>query len=257
MHSILAKTLFITSLFFSSLFALAESQPLAKLKVRFATDANYYPFEYFTEQKTIAGFDIDIAKAICEAVQLVCSFQHHRFDGLLLTLNFGQYDAVIAAMDITQERLTKVDFSDSYYRVAPVFISSKSLQGQFSLKAKSVGVLANSSNQNYLVEFAPKDSYIVPYSTSELALLDLQAKHIDVVFADFAVIHEFLANYQGKQQLVISRSEEVFMKQFSEGYGIAVKKGNHKLRKRLNKGLAIIKENGTFAQIVEQYFPSR
>ncbi|WP_413692358.1 transporter substrate-binding domain-containing protein [Psychromonas sp. KJ10-2] len=154
------------------------AQALEKIQVRFATDANYYPFEFLTEDKKIAGFDIDIAMAICDEMNMSCSFEHHRFDGLLLTLPFGRYDAVIAALDITSERLEKVDFSDSYYKVPPVFVSKNPLQTAFSLSGKLIGVQANTSNQNYLIKLAPEDSYIVPYFSSKAALLALQREKL-------------------------------------------------------------------------------
>ena len=225
-----------------------------QLQVKFATDANYFPFEYLSDNKEIEGFDIDIAKAICEQANLKCSFEHHRFDGLLLTLPFGRYDAVIAALDITSERLEKVDFSDSYYKVPPVFISKEQLQGKFSLAGKFIGVQANTSNQNYLIQSAEKNSYIVPYYSSQAALNDLKLQRIDAVFADFAVVNDFLSK-QEDVSLVISRTESVFVEQFSKGYGIAIKKGNNVLRARLNEGLKIIVENGTYAKIFKEYFP--
>lgn len=249
----LTLTLLFTCLGSMAAQEVAVTEPVKK--VRFATDANYYPFEYFNENKIISGFDIEVAKAICLAEELECSFQQHRFDGLLLTLSFGQYDAVIAAIDITSERLKSVDFTDSYYREPPAFISRKTSQKEFSLKGKFVGVLANSSNQTYLNQFAPEGSYIVPYSSSEAALLDLQEQKIDAVFADFAVINSFLTNYQGQTKLAIQHTEEVFMTQFSEGYGIAVKKGNQALLERLNKGLKTIKANGIYDKIFDKYFP--
>ena len=226
-----------------------------QLQVKFATDANYFPFEYLSDDKEIQGFDIDIAKAICEQANLKCSFEHHRFDGLLLTLPFGRYDAVIAALDITSERLEKVDLSDSYYKVPPVFISKEQLQGEFSLEGKFIGVQANTSNQSYLIQFAKENSYIVPYYSSQAALNDLKLQRIDAVFADFAVVNDFLSKQEQDNELVISRTEAVFVEQFSKGYGIAVKKNNHILRQRLNLGLKQIVENGTYAKIFQEYFP--
>jgi len=229
---------------------------LEPLKVKFATDANYFPFEYLDQQQTIQGFDIDIAKAVCEEVNLQCSFEHHRFDDLLLMLSFRTYDAVIAALDITDERLAMVDFSDSYYKEPPVFISKEQLQGKLSLEGKFIGVQSNTSNQNYLVKtLANKNSYIIPYFSSKAALEDLKGQKIDAVFADFAVVNQFLNEQKDQSKLVISRTERVFVEQFSKGYGIAVKKGNNILRKRLNEGLKKIVENGTYANIYQKYFP--
>ena len=225
-----------------------------KIDVKFATDTNYYPFEYISSDQQIVGFDIDIAKAICKEVNLKCSFQHHNFNGLLLTLTFSRYDAAIAALDITSERLKLVDFTESYYKTAPVFVGQQNENESFSLEGKFIGVQANTSNQSYLSQHMKENSYIVPYFSSAEALNDLKNQKIQVVFADSAVVNHFVKQQGPNSTLTIQRVEEDFVKDFSEGYGIAVKKGNDKLRKQLNEGLNIIKKNGTYDKIFQRYF---
>ena len=239
---------------FASFLKADETQPI---QVKFATDTNYYPFEYISEDQQIVGFDIDIAKAICKEVKLQCSFKHHNFNGLLLTLQFGRYDAAIAALDITSERLEMVDFTNSYYKTAPVFISQQTANKGFSLEGKFIGVQANTSNQSYLTRNLKENSYIVPYFSSAEALADLKQQKIDAVFADSAVVTHFLSQQDAQSTLAIQRVEESFLSGFSEGYGIAVRKGNAKLKQQLNKGLEIILANGIYSKIFQQYFPQQ
>lgn len=225
-----------------------------KLVVRFATEANYYPFEYLGDLGELQGFDIDIAKAICVAEELDCSFDNQSFESLLLTLAFGRFDAIIAALDITQERQSTVDFSNSYYKVAPVFVSLSGSADSFTLAGKFIAVQANSSNQNYLIDHANKESFVIPYLTLTTALSDLKAGEIDAVFADQAVIFNFLEKSDNRHLFSIRRSEEKFVDLFSDGYGIAVKKGNVKLKKRLDQGLKKIQANGVYLEIFKRYF---
>ena len=175
---------------------------------------------------------------------------------MLLTLTFSRYDAAIAALDITEERLKLVDFTDNYYKTAPVFVGQEheNENEAFSLEGKFIGVQANTSNQSYLSEHMKENSYIVPYFSSAEALNDLKNQKIQVVFADSAVVNHFLKQQSANSTLVIQRVEKSFVKTFSDGYGIAVKKGNDKLRKQLNEGLNIIKKNGTYDKIFQQYF---
>ncbi|WP_028864343.1 transporter substrate-binding domain-containing protein [Psychromonas aquimarina] len=233
---------------------LSAAEPNEPLTVSFATESNYYPFEYLNEKQELQGFDIDIANAICQAVNLSCSFHPQSFDSLLLTLQFGRFDAVIAALDITDERKEKVDFSDSYYKNPPVFVSKKSSSDDFSIAGKFIGVKANTSNQNYLIRYAKEDSFIISYLTVSDALIDLKNGKIDGAFADHAVVADFLKQEDNEKYFSIRRIEDMFMRKFSEGYGIAVKKGNDQLRERLNLGLKIIIENGTYQKIYDLYF---
>ncbi|MEH6452974.1 MAG: transporter substrate-binding domain-containing protein [Psychromonas sp.] len=225
------------------------------LSIKFATEANYFPFEYLDEQKQIKGFDIDIANAICNAVNLTCSFHHQSFDSLLLTLQFGRFDAVIAALDITEERLQQVDFSESYYKNTSVFVSRNSAFEKFTIKDKFIGIQANSSNQAYLIKYAKEDSFIIPYPSFSDAFDDLAKDRIDVVFADQAIVNDFLEKDDNEEHFSIHKEpENIFTAPFSEGYGIAIQKGNVVLQQRLNSGLKIIIENGSYQEIYNRYF---
>ncbi|PKF61906.1 amino acid ABC transporter substrate-binding protein [Psychromonas sp. psych-6C06] len=241
-------------LFFSgSVFSLDISK---NMPVNFVTEANYYPFEYLDELKQIQGFDIDIANAVCLKANLSCKFYNQSFDSLLLTLQFGRFDAVIAALDITESRKEKVDFSNSYYRFPPVFVSTTNSKEAFSIVGKFIGVQSDSSNHHYLIKHAKKNSFIISYLSSTKAFSDLRNGKIDVVFADHAVVDDFLSKRQNNDKFSVMQTEDVFLDKFSAGYGIAVKKGNMALLERINYGLAKIKEDGTYQTIYDRYFES-
>jgi len=224
------------------------------LEVNFVTEANYYPFEYLDDLQQIQGFDIDIANAVCNAANLTCRFHNQSFDSLLLTLQFGRFDAVIAALDITEERQAKVDFSSSYYKSPPVFVSAINQEEEFSMIGKFIGVQSDSSNHHYLLEHAKKDSFIISYLSSTAAFIDLSEGKIDIVFADQAVVAEFLLQEKNNLKFSVKKTEKLFIEKFSSGYGIAVRKGNTKLLQRLNYGLEKIVEDGSYQKILERYF---
>lgn len=232
----------------------SAAAPLDNIKVRFATDTNYYPFEYLDDQQQIQGFDIEMAKAICEAVNLTCSFHHQRFESLLLSLYFARFDAVISALDITSKRLETVDFTNSYYENTPVFISEKSAQESFSTAGKFIGVRSNSSNQEYLIKYEKENSFIISYVNYSDIFADLSAGKIDAAFVDQAVASEFLKQKDNRADFYVQKINKVQRKLFSQGYGIAIQKGNVTLQKRLNLGLKMITENGTYQKIYERYF---
>lgn len=222
--------------------------------VDFATEANYYPFEYLDDEQQIQGFDIDLAKAVCRVANLTCNFHNQSFDSLLLTLQFGGFDAVIASLDITEERLSKFDFSDSYYQSAPVFVGRNDNKETFSLVGKFIAVQSDSSNHHYLLKHAKKNSFIIAYPSSSKTFLDLKESKIDVVFADEAVASNFLDQENNRVNFSIKQTEDIFLDGFSLGYGIAVKKGNSVLLERLNYGLQIIRNDGTYQDIFNRYF---
>jgi len=225
-----------------------------KLTVNFVTEANYYPFEYLDEENKIQGFDIDIANAVCEKANLTCTFNTQSFDSLLLTLKYGRFDAVIAALDITDARKEEIDFSNSYYQSTPVFISTVNPQKNLSIVDQFIGVLSGSSNHSYLIEHAKKDSFIIAYPSISQAFSDLSGGIINAVFTDQAVAVNFLLKSENRLKFSIAKTEVLPLDNFSSGYGIAVKKGNSELLERLNYGIEKIQEDGTQQQIFERYF---
>lgn len=224
------------------------------ISVNFVTEAYYYPFEYLDELGDIQGFDIDIANAVCDKANLTCNFSSQSFDSLLLTLQFGRFDAVIAALDITEARKEKVDFSNSYYQSAPVFVSAIDTQEKFSIIGKFIGVQANTSNYDYLIKSAKQHSFIISYPSFSNAFSDLTSGTIDVVFADQAVVADFLLRNDNGMKFSVMQTEKIFLDNFSSGYGIAVKKGNVALASRINYGLDAINKDGTYQTIFKKYF---
>lgn len=69
--------------------------------IRFASSATYPPFESLDANNNIVGFDIDLAKALCQEMKANCTFSNQAFDSLITALKFKRYDAVISGMDIT------------------------------------------------------------------------------------------------------------------------------------------------------------
>ena len=78
--------------------------------VMIGTNAEYPPFEYVDEAGNIVGFDVDIMMAIAEAAGFEYEFVNTRWDGIFVALASGEFDAVISAATITDERMETVDF---------------------------------------------------------------------------------------------------------------------------------------------------
>jgi len=233
------------------LVSLAVSAQAAE-KIRFATSATYPPFESLNSDNQIVGFDIDLAKALCQQMKAECSFTNTAFDSLIPSLKFRRYDAVIAGMDITAERSKQVDFTQPYYANSAIVIAPKGTFSAISdLNGKRVGVENGTTHQKYLQDKHP-DIKVVAYDSYQNAILDMKSCRLDGVFGDSAVVNQWLKT---NSDLASVGEHVTDADYFGTGLGIAVRKGNDGLREKLNQALAALKANGTWQKINQQWFP--
>jgi polar amino acid transport system substrate-binding protein len=91
--------------------------------IRFLTEEDYPPFHFAMPDGSLAGFDVDIARAICEELKVVCTVQQRRFDLLAGALDAAQGDALIASLRIDAESRGKFDFTAPYYTTPARFVA--------------------------------------------------------------------------------------------------------------------------------------
>src|SRR5471032_2300087 len=100
-----------------------ERPDLSRISIiRFLTETDYPPFNYAGPDGAPAGFNVDMARMICEEIQVACTVQMRRFDTLVSALNSNNGDAVIASIAQTTDTRRLVDFSDPYYRTPARFV---------------------------------------------------------------------------------------------------------------------------------------
>lgn len=219
-------------------------------KIRIGTEGAYPPFNQLDEKGNVTGFDIDIAKAVCTEIKADCQIVTQDWDGIIPALNAKKFDAIVASMSITDERRKAVDFTDHYYTNKLQLIApKKSDLTPANLKGKVVGAQRATIAGQWLEDHV-KDAEIKLYDTQENAYLDLAAGRLDAILADKFVNYEWLKSDAGKN--FEFKGEPVFE---NDKVAIAVRKGDDKLRAKLNEGLKAIVANGTYKQINDRYFP--
>lgn len=226
--------------------------------IKFATEASYPPFESKLPDGKIDGFDVAIMNALCAQMKKTCTITNQPWDSLIPSLQLGKFDALIAAMAITDERKKQVDFTNSYYDAFVSFIAAKSANLDTSsagMKGKTVGIQGGTTFGNYLKAMYGSDVTVNTYSSEEDALLDLSSGRVDAVLADTALAAQWVKQH-GHGDYVLVGKPINDPKYFGIGNGIAVKKGNTDLVNALNKALAEIKANGTYQKIAQQYLSS-
>ena len=225
-------------------------------KIVIGTEGAYPPFNVLESDGTLTGFDVDIAKALCEEMKADCTFVAQDWDGIIPGLIAKKYDAIVASMSITAERKEKVDFSKKYYNTPPAIIVPKDSDIKEAtpeaLAGKSLGAQGSTTHSNY-AQAHMKDADVKMYPTSDEYKLDIANGRIDAAIDDVVVLSEWLKTDDGAccKLLGTLPIDPVIN---GEGAGIAVRKGDP-LADKFTAAIAAIRASGKYQEINAKYFP--
>src|SRR5579872_73816 len=132
-----------------------ERPDLSRLQnIRFLTDVDYPPFDYTGVDGNPAGFNVDLARLLCDAIKASCTIQARPFGTLLDALNDNRGDAVIASIAPTAETRRRADFTDPYYRTPARFVAraDSAIRDVLPerLEGKKIAVVAGTAHEAYL-----------------------------------------------------------------------------------------------------------
>jgi polar amino acid transport system substrate-binding protein len=226
--------------------------------IRFLTEIDYPPFNYAEPDGSHAGFNIDLARMICEELRIPCTIQMRRFDTLLDALADNRGDAVMASIAATPQTRGRVDFSDPYYRTPARFVARREttiddLRPE-QLEGKKVAVVAGTAHEAYLKTLFT-EAELRAYPTPEAARKALQAGEVDFLFGDGILLAFWLNGSASGGCCAFRGGPFTESRYFGEGVGIAVRRGNDTLRLAFNWALFRLWEKGRFADLWLRYFP--
>jgi len=236
-----------------------EKPNISELRaIRFLTADDYPPLDFARPDGTLAGFNVEIARAICEELQIGCTIQARAWDTLVDSLETGKGDAVIASMSTTAALRERIDFTQPYYQTPARFAARRESAladaTPTTLAGKSVGVVAGSAHEAYLATFFP---LVVRKPFPDFAGLReaLRAGAVDAIFADGLSLAVWLAGDSSADCCALKGGPFLESRYFGEGIGIAVRKEDSNLRRAMDWALARIAARGVYAEIYRKYFP--
>ncbi|MCR4426082.1 MAG: basic amino acid ABC transporter substrate-binding protein [Firmicutes bacterium] len=242
------KALAIVSLCIAfSLMLGATALGAAKPVLRVGTDATYPPFE-FQDEKTgaYAGFDMDLIRAIGNAIDMDVQITSVQWDGIIPGLIAGNYDVIISAMTITDERLKAINFSDPYFTAGQVIVTlarDTSINTIDDLQGKKVAVQIGTTGDFAASEV--RGATVKRFSTTPEAIQEVRNGGAAAAVIDLGVAAELAKEYKD-----IKYGSPFTL----EYYGIAVRKKDTELLKKINRGLAAVKASGKYDEIFSKWF---
>ncbi|MEH7419131.1 transporter substrate-binding domain-containing protein [Neobacillus drentensis] len=213
-------------------------------------DTTYPPFEY-KDGNEYKGIDIDLINAIAKNQGFKIELNPMDFGGIIPAMQANQLDVAIAGMSITDERKKVVDFSTPYFDAGLTVVVKKdnsTIKSVNDLKGKTVAVKKGTTGAKYAQDNASKLGInVVQFNDSPAMFQEVSNGNADALIEDYPVISYAIAQKDLGLKIVGDRLN-------GDQYGIAVLKGqNQDLIKKINKGLAELKKDGTYDKIVKTY----
>ena len=195
-------------------------------KIILGTSADYPPFEFHTEINgvdTIVGFDVSLAQKVADGLGVELEIVDMSFDNLLISLNKGDFDFVMASLSNTPERAKAVDFSTPYFHGAQVVVVRAADAEKYATKESLAGCQVAAQKGSIQEGVAggiagPENVVLLSKVGDEIA--ELKAGKVEAVFLDNMMAAGFAAAHDDLVMLDIGIEYE------SDGNVAAVKKGD-------------------------------
>jgi polar amino acid transport system substrate-binding protein len=232
---------------------------LSRLRqIRFLTEDDFPPFNFLLADGQLAGYNVDLARAICAELELTCTIQRRSWDLLVPALNENSGDAVIAAMAINDDTRKQADFTAPYFLTPGRFVMFRdtplAAATPEAIADRKVSVVAGSRHEAFLKTFYPAAERVT-FETPALARQALKTGKVSAHFGDAISLSFWLNGAEAGGCCAFKDGPYTDPRFFGEGVGIAVRKGNEPLRRALDYALARLDQRGTLGELYLKYFP--
>jgi polar amino acid transport system substrate-binding protein len=236
-----------------------ERPDLSRIQsIRFLTELDYPPFNYAGADGNPVGFNVDLARQLCDEIKTSCTIQARRFELLFDALDDNRGDAVIASIAVTPAARRRADFTDPYYRTPARFVArTDSPIGDVLpelVEGKKIAVVAGTAHEAFLKEMFTA-AEVRAYANAEAAREALRNQDVDLLFGDGITLAFWINGSESAGCCAFRGGPFLEGRYFGEGVGIAVRRGNELLRQALNWALFRQWEKGAFADLWLRYFP--
>ncbi|HMK08275.1 MAG TPA: transporter substrate-binding domain-containing protein [Anaerolineales bacterium] len=234
----------------------SAAQGLPDLKgrdVTVAVENAYVPFNYIDPSTgQAAGWDYEVWNEMCRLLNCKPVYTEAAWDGMILAVSQGQFDAAADGITITPDRSQIVDFSDGYISVDQRLLVRKdetrvkSMQDLVNDPSLKLGTQTGTTNYETAKKFLPEEQ-ISAFDTFPFAVQALIAGEIDAVIIDDTAGQGYVGENSDQVKLVGDSLS-------SDMLGFAFPKGSD-LVPAVNAALKAMTASGFLAKINGKYFP--
>jgi len=259
--------------------AMALGAASAQEKVTIATEGAYAPWNFSNPDGTLDGFEIELARDLCERMEADCEIIAQDWNGIIPGLTAGRYDAIMAGMWITEERQQVISFAGPYtlspngllvpngsdladmpgtgdrYNLGTNTEAAMAALEEIKplLEGKAIGVQGSTTHANFAREHLADVAEIREYGTTEQHDLDLQAGRIDAVLADAPTLQATMQKpeFQGEFSMVGPGFTGGIL---GSGVGVGLRQEDEELRTKFDEAIRAAAADGTIQRLSEKWF---
>jgi|TARA_B100001029_G_scaffold56554_1_gene45663 octopine/nopaline transport system substrate-binding protein len=253
-------------------------------KIKIGTEGAYPPWNSKDASGALIGFEVDLAKELCAIMKHECTIVEQDWDGMIPALVMRKFDAIMAGMSITDERMKTINFSQGYAdEVASLAVMKGSnLEGMDTpeginlslggsdvkkalktltgaLSGKTVCVQTATIHQNFLESGDVGKIDIRTYKTQDEVNLDLSAGRCDAALAAAVAFTDY-ADKSGDAVVLVGPTFSGGA--FGNGVGVGIRKGgtdtigkkDAKLLKDFNRAINTARKKGIISKLAVKWF---
>jgi len=253
--------------------------------IRIGTEGAYPPWNSKDASGNLIGFEVELANELCKIMKAECTIVEQDWDGMIPALLLRKFDAIMAGMSITDERLKTINFSQGYAdEVASLaVIKGSDLEGMDTpeginlslggsdvkkalktitgaLAGKTVCVQTATIHQNFLDSGDVGSVNVRTYKTQDEVNLDLASGRCDAALAAAVAFTDY-AEKSGKPVVLVGPTFSGGA--FGNGVGVGIRKGGDsnniekrdaKLLKDFNKAIDKARKQGIISKLAIKHF---
>ena len=245
-------------------------------QIKIGTEGAYPPWNSKDSAGNLIGFEVELANELCKIMNHDCTIVEQDWDGMIPALVSRKFDAIMAGMSITGERMKTINFSQGYAdevaslavmkgskneglkTMSAVNLSDVSADEQATLdvlakafKGKTIGVQTATIHQNFLESGLMGNVKIRTYKTQDEVNLDLSAGRIDAALAAAVAFTDY-AEKSGKA--VVLTGPTFAGGDFGNGVGVGIRKGDSKLLNDFNAAIDKARDDGIISKLAIKHF---
>jgi polar amino acid transport system substrate-binding protein len=214
------------------------------------SDTAYPPFEAINADGDVEGFDVDLLAAVADELGVDYEFLTYNFDALIMGVQTGtEFDIIVSAMTITDERDEEIDFTDPYFLAGQSLAvrDDATYESLEDLAGQKIGVQSGTTGEAYTTDNLPEGATVVPFENILQAFQALQNGDVEGVVNDKPISESIVAD-EARELMVVGETMS------EEQYGFGVSEDNPDLTEALNWALAKVKDSGEYDDIMEKWF---